>query len=216
MSLGPKWLGFEQPEGRRANGYCLSNEFVKPLSSRACSASAEAECELIEVVTQVARFDATMVCAHEDNLRVEKVNTELAIERIEARYERGNYSEEKTNEKVAREERRPTEIETKIQSIEDEISLMSSVDIEVQKLKEASKQVRYRVEKLDRRQQRVLCNLFVDKIEMRRVRDGKRWKVQPDIYFRFNPEKLKESVEKSRSQTWLTKAERGSLKEKKS
>lgn len=58
---------------------------------------------------------------------------------------------------------------------------------EVQKLKEASKQIKYKLENLDRKQKRILVDLFVDKVEMTRKKEGKRWRIWADITFRFNP-----------------------------
>ncbi|MBU1992802.1 MAG: hypothetical protein ABH856_00805 [Patescibacteria group bacterium] len=57
----------------------------------------------------------------------------------------------------------------------------------MQKLKETSKQIKYKLENLDRKQKRILVDLFVDKIEMTRKKEGKRWRIWADITFRFNP-----------------------------
>ena len=67
---------------------------------------------------------------------------------------------------------------------------MSSIDIEVQKLKDASEKVKYRLENLSPKQKKILCNLFIDRIEMRRTKEGKKWKVSAEIFFRFNPQKF--------------------------
>jgi len=60
----------------------------------------------------------------------------------------------------------------------------------VQKLKDASEQVKYRLENLTPKQKKILCNLFVDRIEMYRKKEGKKWKVNAEIFFRFNPSKF--------------------------
>ena len=82
------------------------------------------------------------------------------------------------------------EIENNMQVIEDELRLLGAVNVEVQKLKEASKQVKYRLENLSRHQKKILVDLFVDRIEMFRKKEGKKWKIFADVHFRFNPEKL--------------------------
>ncbi len=123
-------------------------------------------------------------------LREAQMNGEVAIARIEHAYETGNYSEEKMQEKISEKNKSSADIENKIQEIEDELKFMSSIDIEVQKLKDASKQIKYRLEKLDHKQKKILVNLFIDRIEMFREKIGKRWKITAEIYFRFNPNKF--------------------------
>lgn len=123
-------------------------------------------------------------------LREAQINGEVAIARIEHAYETGNYSEEKMQEKIAEKNKTAADIENKIQEIEDELKFMSSIDIEVQKLKDASKQIKYRLEKLDHKQKKILVNLFIDRVEMFREKIGKRWKITAEIYFRFNPNKF--------------------------
>lgn len=124
------------------------------------------------------------------SLREKKINIEMTIARIEEAYENGNYSEEKMAEKVAEKNAEITEIEEALENKKDELRFMSSVDIEVQKLKSASEQVKYRLENLTRKQKKVLCSLFVDRVEMRRKKEGKNWDIAADIYFRFNPNKF--------------------------
>ncbi len=134
------------------------------------------------------------------NLRAEKAKIqEIEIGRVQSAYEKGMYNEDTLQEKLTEKEQKISEIEEKIQQIEDELALMSSVDMEVEKLRSASEQVRYRLENLNQKQKRILCELFVDKIEMYRKRDGKRWDVQAEIYFRFNPTKFGEAKSEDRT-----------------
>jgi hypothetical protein len=89
------------------------------------------------------------------------------------------------------------------------------MDIEVQKLKDASEQVRYRLEKLDRKQKRVLCNLFVDRVEMRREKlENEKWHVTANIYFRFNPVKFGQAEKKDSTKKPLREANTRALKSK--
>lgn len=124
------------------------------------------------------------------HLRAAIANTELSIARIEQAYESGAYSEEKMIQKVERHNQEIADMEQKIQEREDELTMMSAMDIELQKLKDASEQVQYRLDNLSREQKRILCDLFVDRVEMYRSKDGERWKLSAEIFFRFNPEKL--------------------------
>jgi hypothetical protein len=70
-----------------------------------------------------------------------------------------------------------------IAKLTDEIRFISSVDVEVQKLKGASKQVKYRLERLDDRQKRILCDLFVDRVEVLRKpgTHGKRPRITANV-----------------------------------
>ena len=133
------------------------------------------------------------------NLRQQKINAEVAIARIEQAYENGAYSEEKMCEKVEQKNNEITEIENKTQETEDELSFMSSINIEVQKLKEASKQVKYRLENLTRRQKKIICDLFIDRIEMRRRKLNGKWDITADIFFRFNPDKFPQATQEGRT-----------------
>ena len=130
------------------------------------------------------------------HLREQRVNIELEIGRTEQAFEKGIYSEEKLGEKTLGKNKEIAGIEEKIQLIEDKISLMSAVDIEVEKLKDASEEVKYKIEKLNQREKKIICNLFIDRIELYRTaikaEKGRRqkWDVKADIFFRFNPEKF--------------------------
>lgn len=88
-------------------------------------------------------------------------------------------------------------------------------DIEVEKLKDASAQVRYRLEKLDRRQKKILCNLFIDRVEMRRRRENDKWQTTAEIYFRFNPAKFSEASKRDSTVKSQRSANTGALKGKK-
>ncbi len=140
------------------------------------------------------------------NLREQKINNDLAIDRVEEAFEKGSYSEEKMSKKVSEKNSERAEIENKIQEIEDELTFIGSIDIEVKKLKEASKQIKYRLDKLSQDHKRILVDLFIDRIEMYRTKEGKRWKVEAEIFFRFNPEKFPTRLYEGRSTKALEKA----------
>ncbi len=135
---------------------------------------------------KIARIEQNL-----ENLREQKVNIEtLKIGKIQNAYENGIYDEETLQRKMTEEELNVVQIEEKIQELEDDLSFMSSINIEVEKLKTASEQIKYRLEKLTTSQKKVICGLFVDRIEMFRRRDGKHWKINAEIFFRFNPNKF--------------------------
>lgn len=133
---------------------------------------------------------------HLSNLRQQKVNRELEIARVEEGYDKGVYSEDRTKEKISEKNSEIAEIENKIQEIEDEISIAGSVELEVKKLKEAATQIRFKLENLNQEQKKVLINLFIDRIEVNRFRQGKKWKVYSVVHFRFNPNRFANTLTK--------------------
>ena len=76
---------------------------------------------------------------------------------------------------------------------------MSSHEVEIEKLKAASEQVKYRLDSLDRKQKKILCQLFVERVEMRRRKVHNRWSVTGDVFFRFNPQKFERDIEVGRT-----------------
>lgn len=123
--------------------------------------------------------------------RESKINQELAIARIEKAHDDGAYSQEKMNEKTRVREQEIIHLDELIQECEDQLTLMTTVEVEIQKLREASEQVKFRLHRLSPREKRILCNLFVDRVEMRRRRVENQWRVRADIFYRFNPTKFK-------------------------
>ncbi len=151
-----------------------------------------------------------------DSLREAKAKEELAIDRIEDAYERGEYSQEKMSSKRQKKSKEISRLEEQIQDYEDKLSFMSSIDVEVSKLREASEQVQYRIDKLDRKQKKILCNLFIERIEMKRrekptTKKRKEWDIDADIIFRFNPKKLIQEAKVDSTSSALVKSKKGSL-----
>ncbi|QQS59373.1 recombinase family protein [Candidatus Peregrinibacteria bacterium] len=148
-------------------------------------------------------------------LREKKVNVEMNISRIENAFENGTYSEEKMTKRIMEKEEEMNRIEDGIQEKEDKLIFLSSLDIEVEKLKSASEEVKYRLENLTPKQKKILCNLFVDRIEMNRTREGSRWKVSAEIFFRFNPQKFNKGSEEGRTGEDLEENEKKTSSEEK-
>lgn len=130
------------------------------------------------------------------NIRHQLASLELRAKKIEYAYESGAYDEEKLSIKLGDIGRTRAQLEQKEQELQDEINILSITHIEVQSLKEASKAVRHRLDRLDNKQKKILCGLFLDRVEMYREKatseDGrKKWRVRANVVFRFNPSKLK-------------------------
>ena len=121
------------------------------------------------------------------------------------------YGEDKLTAKLSDKEQELSEIQTKIQDIESELQFMRSVEVEIASLKEASKTVKHRLSNLSPKQKRIICDLFIDRIEMTRRKENSRWNIQADIYYRFNPERLAEQALKGRTTAQLAKVTKGSL-----
>lgn len=147
------------------------------------------------------------------NLRQQELNAEVAMGRIEKAYDDGSYSQEKMAQKLSEKNAEIADISTKTQELENELRLISSIDIEVQKLRDASEQIKYRMDNLDRKQKKILCNLFIDEIQMKRKtvinEKGKEgWHVTANILFRFNPDKLSKLSKEDRTK----KSQQGATK----
>ena len=55
------------------------------------------------------------------------------------------------------------------------------------------------MDNLDRHQKKVLCQLFVDRVEMRRRKVHNRWNVTGEVFFRFNAQKFEREIEMGRT-----------------
>jgi len=135
-----------------------------------------------------------------EELKVQRLNKDLEIGKIEMAYQQGVYDLDKMNRKVAHCNTQTANLDTNIRRVDDELSLITSQSIEVQKLREAAKQVQYRLDNLDPKQKKIICDLFIDRVEMRRVENPHpknkmdRWASKTvQVFFRFNPEKFSEA-----------------------
>ena len=134
------------------------------------------------------------------NLRQHKINKGMEIARVEEGYNSGVYDDEKAKRQIGQKNKELAATEAEIQSIEDELGFIGAVEMEVSKLKEASKQVKYRIDSLNNEQKKVLVRLFVDKIELNRRKLEKGWKIDAQVYFKFNPNKFPNDVTGDRTE----------------
>lgn len=115
---------------------------------------------------------------------------DMAVRRIEEGFDQGLYTAERAQEKIAAKKQEQTNIETEIQKIEEQLRVASDIDIHVKKLQEAAQQVNYRIQHYTRAQQKIFCQLFVDRIEMYREKKGKIYNVHAKVLMRFNPDQF--------------------------
>lgn len=146
------------------------------------------------------------------SLRERRANIDVERERIEQAYEAGVYSEESLQAKLSSKATEGTQVDQKLQDLEGQLSLMGAVDLEVQKLKEASEQVKYRLDHLDVNHKKILCSLFIDRVEMHRIEYEGKKKVKAEIFFRFNPSKLDSLGIEGSTEKGLAKAKKEPLK----
>ncbi len=168
------------------------------------------------------RFGADRIEAMGDELmrlREARKNLELRLERIEEAYEEGEYSPEKMSEKSAKVNTKIGRLDKREAEIERELTIASMRDQEIEGLREAAEKVRYNIDHLDRKQQRALINLFVDRIDLNRTEipstgKRKRWNITMDVYFRFVPEKFTDTEAEGRTQDGLQDAATGKKSQK--
>lgn len=137
------------------------------------------------------------------SLREQRLNKDLEIARIEEGYDKGVYSEDKTKDKIASKNTAIAELEEKIQAIEDKLRLLGSINIEVEKLKEASEQLKYRLENFTQEQKKVLVKLFLERIEMYKEKVEGRNKITLEVFFKFNPKKFPNGIMEDRTEGGL-------------
>ncbi len=164
--------------------------------------------------------DPTKVQKLEDNLnelRERRVKKDFELGKIENAYDQGAYSYEKMVAKAGRCNAEIAEMENLMQKIEDDLALLSTANVEVQKLKDASEQVKYKIDNLSRKEKKIFCNLFVESVAMHRQAIGKtkkgrnKWKVWATVQFRFNPDKFNELADGFAPAKQSSKPNKGAL-----
>lgn len=146
--------------------------------------------------------------------RQASVNVDLAEGRIHSAYEGGHMDEETFAARLAIQEEKNAQLEQTIADLTIQLNTLSNAKLEVEKLKEASQQVKYNLENLSSQGKRILCDLFIDRIELDRkelpsIEGGKKkqWNIRAEIYYKFNLDKLSELQSRGRTQKELTEAE---------
>jgi len=133
-------------------------------------------------------------------LKEKEINIWIAIWRVEMAYENWTYSEEKMSDKVMQKDKELSEISLKIKEIEKELSFIISIDLEISKLREASEQVKYKLDNLSHANKKIICQLFIDRIELHREEKPssgirKKRDINATIYFKFDPKGLSNKLE---------------------
>lgn len=135
-------------------------------------------------------------------LKEEAVNIELNMARIESFGENGTYSEEKMAQKLQKHNEELERVQSKINEIEKKIEFLGGVKLEIEKLKDASKQFKHLMDKPSRVQRKIIIQLFVDRVEVYKKKlspeqqTEKRTKYEKRIrvVYRFNPKKFLEEL----------------------
>lgn len=137
-------------------------------------------------------------------------NAEIAKARIYSAYENGRIDEDTFGERLRLQEVKMGQYEQTIADLSIELETLSNSVLEVEKLRDASKQVKYNLENLSAQGKRILCDLFIDRIEFDRkalpIPEGKKkgqWDIRAEIYYKFNLDKLNELQARGRTQSNL-------------
>lgn len=128
------------------------------------------------------------------HLRGEAMNLDLAMARIEAAFETGMYSNEKSHQKLELRNEEKLALLDQIEKHEKELAQLSSIDVQLKQLKAVSEQLKYRIDTYDRKNQKLLCQLLVEKVEMFREKQGRDWHTHAKVYLEFNLQKLYLSI----------------------
>lgn len=144
-------------------------------------------------------------------LRENKANLEMEQARVEKAYDKGSYSLEKMEEKTRELDQEINKIEERIDDIEKELRIAALKETEIAGLRKAAEVVNYNLDNLDRKQKKILIDLFIERVEMNRTQrstEGKRpkWDITARVIFRFVPEKFTKPVHEGRTTTSITKA----------
>ncbi|MCK4822566.1 recombinase family protein, partial [bacterium] len=164
--------------------------------------------EFIERHLKLEKFGNTHIDTLQEELtalREKLVNTELETARIEKAYENGIYSIEKMDVKILEATKKEGQIQNRIQQIEDELQILSFKEIEIESLRKASKQVKYNLNNLSRKQKKMILDICIARVEVNRKElpsQGvqKKWYREVEVHFRFNPDQLSQGLEKGRTQ----------------
>jgi site-specific DNA recombinase len=124
------------------------------------------------------------------HLRSESSNLDLAMGRIESAFELGMYSPEKSQQKLEMRNDEKANLEKEIEKLEYELNQLSTVDIQLKQLQSVSEQLKGRIDKIDRKEQKVICQLLVAKVEMFREKQGRDWHTHAVVNLEFNLQKL--------------------------
>jgi site-specific DNA recombinase len=142
--------------------------------------------------------------------REKKANLEIEQARIEKAYDKGTYSLEKMEDKVRELEEQIGSTGDEIDKIQQELSIASLKEKEIAGLRKAAEVVNYNLNNLERKQKKILIDLFVDRVEMDRTElpsEGKRskWDIHAKVIFRFVPDKFTSPTKKGSTSKGLTK-----------
>jgi len=102
-------------------------------------------------------------------LRENKANLEMEQSRVEKAYDKGSYSLEKMEEKTRDLGQEIGIIDERIEEIEKELRIAALRGDEIAGLRKAAEVVNYNLDDLDRKQKKILIDLFVERVEMDRT-----------------------------------------------
>ncbi len=131
-------------------------------------------------------------------LREVNMNLRLAEVRIQDAYEKGLYDHKSLETRLQANTKEITQNELKIQEIEGELSLVAFQEQEIKSLRQAANDVNYKLDNLPRKQRKMLIDIFVERVDMKRkelpsTTKRKKWDTTAIVTFRFNPKQFTEA-----------------------
>ncbi len=129
------------------------------------------------------------------SLREQRINIELRASRIELAYEEGSYTREAMDSKIERINAELSEIDKRSKRLTDELHTAGMAHKEAEGIRRASKLVQLNLDNISRKQQKILIDLFVDRVELHRKpidSDGiqQQWETTVTVFFRFVPDSI--------------------------
>jgi hypothetical protein len=131
-------------------------------------------------------------------LEEENLNLEIQLGCADEKLTEGRISDE-SHERITRKANQKIEQNSKkIREIRNELGRLASIDMEARKLKDASSQIDFKLDSLTIPQKKIICMLFVERIEIhseeKTISKGKKLTIEKDIWtemtFKFNPKKF--------------------------
>jgi len=115
---------------------------------------------------------------------------------LEKAYIKGVFDEEKFKINSRKLDKELSDVQIQIEKLKEDLQGLIWVRDEIDNLKQLSSDISTRINNLDQEQKKLLCDLFVEKVEICKTEKiGKKRNIRAEIFFRFNLSQLKSASE---------------------
>jgi len=140
---------------------------------------------------QVQEIESSLLSLRQRQTEIEG----LELPNSEKAYLKGVFSEYRFTQIQIDLNKELKDINGQIAMFEQDLEGLAWVRTEAKNLKTASKELKGKIKSLTREQKKILCGLFIDRVEITRTeRPNQKRLVEADIYFRFNLSRLGETL----------------------